>query len=587
LSAHSRNACLKPTEINFWPYAVAPTAQTWRRLRPLLLSFAGPTVTTFSGVPIRLDPSDPAELILVKAGAFAAARLETPSRYTMWAARGLAGLVKAVGRAPSDAPRPAASAGSLLADLDMCLAAGDRNGTDRYFAVLRDEWRLDAVNLRFVEVHIASVFREWPQLVAQPWFNDLCHISRPIFVTQALLEALWQTRLLPFAEDPAELRRRYQGDLRGVCVDLLDELPKRTDGAAAIADLEREIGGVPPGEAALRSDEPPAATGWLGWIEAAASGRMRDPASGARTATTEQTAASTNEADAGKIASGLEELAFANEGRQSLLAALPELVRWLVNDPGFPRSAMRPLYEAALTIFTLLEERGRPTRDALLQMLDALLSLGPGPDAYRRYLQDVTTFVSPEAGTSVIYWLIELAETLVRNPASDGPARLSLLNAILASLQPISGLLTAAQRAAYKRVATIAQWPSLADAPASPGSPSAPSDALKGKFVVLYTLTESAGRQASEAVLEAYPGVRVEVTNDVVCTPRLRTLARDADLVVLATASAKHAATDCFQRHRAPGSPIAYAAGRGATSMLRAVEDSVGSGKTAMDTWSR
>lgn len=147
------------------------------------------------------------------------------------------------------------------------------------------------------------------------------------------------------------------------------------------------------------------------------------------------------------------------------------------------------------------------------------------------------------------------------------------MNTILASLQPISDLLTAAQRVAYRRVAIVAGWPPLAEAAGLVSSPSPSPNILAGKLLALYTLTVSAGRQASEALAEAFPGVRVEVTTDLVCTPRLKALARDADLFVLATASAKHAATDCVQRHRAPGSTTAYAAGRGATSLLRAVDE--------------
>ena len=201
-------------------------------------------------------------------------------------------------------------------------------------------------------------------------------------------------------------------------------------------------------------------------------------------------------------------MALSEEARPALLTALPELVRWLTEDPECPRPVMRSLYEAALTAFTLLEDRSRATRDAMLEVLDASLSLSPLPIEYRRYLRDAATFVVGEGGTSTAYWLIELAERLLRRPASDGAARLALLNTILAALQPITGVLTVAQRAAYKRVAGMARWP-LGSGPS-----------------------------------------------------------RDADLFVIATASAKHAATDCIQRHRRAGMPVMYAAGRGVTSFL-------------------
>ncbi len=190
-------------------------------------------------------------------------------------------------------------------------------------------------------------------------------------------------------------------------------------------------------------------------------------------------------------------------------------------------------------------------------------------------IQDAETFLSEEAGTSIAYWLLDLAERVLRSPASDGSARLALLNRILSSLQPIFGTLSLPQRATYRRVAAVANWPPLSESSASPCDAVTSPINLSGKVIALYTLTESAGRQAVEVLEEAFPGVRVELCADHVCTLRLRALARDADLFVLAAASAKHAATDCVQRHRPPSLPLVYASGRGASSMVRAVEDNV------------
>jgi hypothetical protein len=104
-------------------YAAAPTAHAWRRLRPLLLSYAGPTVTAFTGIPTELNQFDPTELVLLKGGVFAAALLVSPPGGTDLALRALARLVAAVGRVPREATPPSPSTGTLLAFLDMNLAA--------------------------------------------------------------------------------------------------------------------------------------------------------------------------------------------------------------------------------------------------------------------------------------------------------------------------------------------------------------------------------------------------------------------------------------------------------------------------------
>ena len=68
------------------------------------------------------------------------------------------------------------------------------------------------------------------------------------------------------------------------------------------------------------------------------------------------------------------------------------------------------------------------------------------------------------------------------------------------------------------------------------------------------------------------PNVDVRVNSDHGGTRPLRALAENADLFVIVAASATHAATD-FIRMRRDDRPLVYAAGRGAVSILRAVED--------------
>ena len=56
-------------------YAAAQTQAQWRRLRPLLLAFVGPTMSDFSGAASRLDPTLPHEQVLAAAGFAAVVRL--------------------------------------------------------------------------------------------------------------------------------------------------------------------------------------------------------------------------------------------------------------------------------------------------------------------------------------------------------------------------------------------------------------------------------------------------------------------------------------------------------------------------------
>ena len=66
--------------------------------------------------------------------------------------------------------------------------------------------------------------------------------------------------------------------------------------------------------------------------------------------------------------------------------------------------------------------------------------------------------------------------------------------------------------------------------------------------------------------------LKISLAHDLIASPRLSRLSRDVDLFVFASSSATHAASDCIMAHRG-GRPLAYAVGRGFSSLVRAVED--------------
>ena len=185
-------------------------------------------------------------------------------------------------------------------------------------------------------------------------------------------------------------------------------------------------------------------------------------------------------------------------------------------------------------------------------------------------IHDMSDMIPQGAGLAGVYWLFDAADIVLRHSAPDAGVRQSFLAQILASLQPVLRLLDLGQRGAYQLVATAAGWPVLPSSTTSQSSSAWLT--LQGKTVALYTLTDSAARQAKSAIESLVPNVSVELSADHVCTSRLQNLAHKADLFVVATSSAKHAATDCIMRHRGKA-PLAYAAGRGFSSFIRAISE--------------
>jgi hypothetical protein len=94
---------------------------------------------------------------------------------------------------------------------------------------------------------------------------------------------------------------------------------------------------------------------------------------------------------------------------------------------------------------------------------------------------------------------------------------------------------------------------------------------LVGKTIAIYTLTEAVAQRVRSIIKSVCGRAVVHLTHDKVGSERLRQLARGSDIFVMATSSAKHAATGFIEANRPRQLPLLRPAGKGSASMLRAL----------------
>jgi len=645
-------------------YAVALTVSDWRRLSPLLSAFAGPTVSSFEGKPEALDPNDPVAKIMLEAEPAVTAVLRLPAESKLRSS-GFRALIRAretLGRSPDLQRRPSEPTSWLVAEFQDRLNVGARDAAFILLRRLGRELRLDALNLRFLEVQALAQFGEWREIVELPDFPSLCLARRPPSVSALLLEALYQSWIEnPFANANEQATRdAYEENVRPLAQSLLTlpAPPNMTDGGWRIAALEAWVSG---NRDDLRQALEPHLSA-SGWLEAKLAPVEPSSPVAAATEPIEQArealsvADSSGNLDAVSRALALletlepeqleqlktaepfrsmlqtldevgtaggppanwvdwlkatEDPAFTNaflfaqrgsaewptdgllddpvqvssmcaalEQAQSVpLAAdrgnqaLPFMVAWLQKDAAFPSAVAAPIYSSLLTLLALGATRGRPVYESSQILVDALLGTGLDARKYRDLVDDIGELAGTGPGLDMVYWLLEIVEDLYRHACPDQDARERFLHSSLAKLVPIFGRLSSLQRAAIRKLADELGWQSAA----LDKSPSAESSddlaaRLKDKRIAIYTLTESSSRRAKEALEALAPNVTVDCSADHVGTARLRAMAEGADLFVLTSLSAKHAATDYIREHRGT-LPLAYAQGRGFSSILRAIEE--------------
>ncbi|WP_133250330.1 protein DpdD [Novacetimonas pomaceti] len=645
----------------------ASTMSDWRRLKPILVAFAGPTFTDFEGIPKAFHPADPAgqPLLSTNPAVTSIMRLPAEPRARLVALRGVRRALEALKQAPDlqhVAPVPTSL---LLLQFQDYLNVKNREAANAILNRLRDELRLDALNIKFLELQLLATFEDWSAIIALPQFASLCAARKTCATISILLEALYQTYVAeefdkknlddlkknfkvsvqPFVKrmsitvPPPGLRK---GGWRLLALevltdagrhDLLDALAEHKIELGWIADimptlttkeredcphttpldtvrkayienettdsLDRRVhlqalqAQLSPderaafekewvfakGEAAVEETETiTLPTSWVEWFKCAAEPDFINALEVASLAKDEWTIGPET-GDPVAVQEFIDAIQAAqanNVANQRVTLALPYLVAWLQRDDHFPRSSLLPIYTTLLMMFALGDARGAEIYNSSQVLIEALLVSGPSLEDYHTLIASIYEIAGDGFGVDMVYWMLEIVEAFMNAATPDAKAREDFFHRVLARTVPIYGRLTQLQRVAINLLSSELGW-SLPDVSAIDQTLAASSDKtlenrLAGLRVAIYSLTESASRQAKVALEKISASVTVETNADHGGTDRLRALAENSDIFVLNWLSAKHAATDFIRAHRGD-KPLVYSQGKGFSSMLRAIED--------------
>lgn len=336
--------------------------------------------------------------------------------------------------------------------------------------------------------------------------------------------------------------------------------------AAPLERIERVLGGDEG-----RSNP----TGWLAWFELATSSATFDNAlEVAERSVVEWTSDALTAADSRAISRLLNQNLDARPLRR-VKDALPHLLQFI--DRVADLAQHRALLDDLSTLLLLDDDPSVADVAVLVNLLGSLFEIGTASDRRRELADDFAALFSRIDAVAYLDSAIEFFDSVLTFAASDpGPRDISL-STVLAALQrwrrrvrPDQWLIVqdlAAEVGAEDAVRALVPE-ATAEAPADPLPD---RQTLSGKTVAIYSLTESALTRARDFLVRNFDGVSVVTSSEHVASDRLANLARTADVFVIATRSAKHAATNFIESHRPPNRPPLYAAGKGSVSMVRAV----------------
>ncbi len=317
---------------------------------------------------------------------------------------------------------------------------------------------------------------------------------------------------------------------------------------------------------------------WLGWLTHAAAGEWPEAAEEAQRGLTAWTRP--------------EPAAFntlltqhAGAAFPAIREALPELLKLLLPD-GEPDPRFGPSYRVLLERLVLDDDLSPTTAPAVAEFAGAVLCSDPSASAVRNDYAEVVEYLATAwthlRRTALFDWGLGILDLAAEHAIHRNTNVAPLAQDVAAELARAPRLVTPGQWALLRAVCAELEVPAAAEllvVPAEPGAP-VPADealALRKKLgkrsVVLLTLSDRIAAVFRQLMRESYPDAKVDVVQEESGTDRLNSAASSADVFVVNTFDAKHAATGAVSKHRSDAAVTLFPKNKNAARQLDALED--------------
>ncbi|MCC8244083.1 DUF2325 domain-containing protein [Saccharothrix luteola] len=588
-------------------YVIADNRVLAPHVSDLINAFAGPTYCkTAELVPVTLDPADPVEAAIIEHYGPAVDTYVLTAGTNPQHRRNLRNALQRMQSTVSRRPRRHwqldKPLGRLLGEFDAALAAGGEATSAQIFSQISAKGGLTASNLAHLRIKRLDRLGLSGELLALPELSGVLLQDPPVRVREAVLNAVYQTVLaeplargdvtaawenlrdlepaLPLpVHDPVSLHGGQAAAVLLVAAigrddhDMLvtalasrgswsdEELPgvlwrhiERLVGVA-VSPATSEQG---PGVVHTATDDHQL-TGWVDFITAAVQRDPRVP----------------------KVISdgswgSWPPLAQEDARVRDLLVTLRDH-EWLevwqvvsvfieaVGDDGVAPAISTELIGAALT----LDRLSRSDLLSLYALTEIFLRSAPSRSRYADLLDGLRASASQWAGVQTSDVVLDFADRLVVAACPDESAR---TDTAIALLEPLHR----GQRRLAREDALLAKQ--LCDELAVPLEwLDAPEDDAEFTLadvpplsVLLYSLDEAVLARSADQLHKQSANIKVVTSHDKVGTDSLKQKARNADVIVLATRCAKHAATGFITENSGRNVRTVYADGSGSASLLRA-----------------
>lgn len=260
-----------------------------------------------------------------------------------------------------------------------------------------------------------------------------------------------------------------------------------------------------------------------------------------------------------------------SEAQHVLHLSLPYLISFFLKD-GVGAREYLPIYSALVEVLVLGDSFSAEDWNTVDTLLTASLEAGLSKAQYTELFEYLNDLWSSQGSVSQLDWALDTLDLLTMHSVLDADALNSFYSSILGRFTIDSRKVRPDQWEMLRLLSDDLGFSESFEA-ISPDLQEVTDDAtgidLSGKFIAIYTLTESAGARAKAVIEKMFPTADVRVSNDCGGSDKLKVLARDSDYFVLSSRSAKHAASDFIKANRGKErSDLIYPGGKGSSSIV-------------------
>lgn len=267
--------------------------------------------------------------------------------------------------------------------------------------------------------------------------------------------------------------------------------------------------------------------------------------------------------------------------REVIRNASPFLIRAFLPESG-PVAAFKPIYKALIDHLVYDETIGTDDLEAIALLIDAILRTNPsrhvGNNDFVEAVDIIRSLWCERKSPTHLDWVLDSLDSLIDVAAQNHALLAPLLAEIVEAVQGFRRRVQPSQWRLMQLLSTDLGLPEtfIGEVPQEhhdqvEDNPFPSPDALVGKSIAVYTLTERISKRFERLVRDAFSGVTVRLLHDKVLTDRMKSLAKSADLFIVNIWDAKHAATNGIANHRPASLPTMNPKGKSATAMFECV----------------